>query len=126
VTTVGVMSRLVLSCASILVAACAGPARNTTAAAAPPAPQKPLAQASASSAAPGAAGAPAPKTARAKVICEMERPTGSNMPQRVCHMEETAEAVRLRTQDALRASPRMKIDEGLPSAPRAATPAGNR
>jgi hypothetical protein len=51
----------------------------------------------------GAAKAAAPKDAVAKttVICQTERPIGSNIAKRVCYREEDLERIRARTQDDL-------------------------
>ncbi len=51
-------------------------------------------------------GAPGAQTARAdpkqQLICRTERPTGSNIPQRVCYTQEELDAKSLSAQDALR------------------------
>lgn len=41
---------------------------------------------------------------REKVVCEWERPTGSNIPERVCRTQTTIDETRLRTQDEMRAA----------------------
>ena len=41
--------------------------------------------------------------AETTLICEMERPTGSNIAEKVCRPATEAEMQRLRTQDAVRA-----------------------
>ncbi len=46
------------------------------------------------------------------VICEMERPTGSNMAERVCRPATPDEMERLRTQDMMRTLPNAQERSG--------------
>ncbi len=86
---------LTLAC---LASACA--TRSGTAAA------RPLA----STAAPAGSGKPDPATkpgvkgnGDSALICQMERPTGSNIPEKVCRPASEVEWERMQTQDLLRA-----------------------
>lgn len=46
------------------------------------------------------------------VICEMERPTGSNIAERVCRPATPDEMERLRTQDMMRTLPKAQKRSG--------------
>ena len=46
------------------------------------------------------------------VICEMERPTGSNIAERVCRPATPDEMERLRTQDMMRTLPNVQKRSG--------------
>jgi hypothetical protein len=86
------MSRVLTSLVVALLA-CASPSKQAVAT-----PAATVAQAGGAAKASGTDG-------ETKVICEMERPTGSNIPERVCRNATDVEMQRLRTQDALRALP---------------------
>ncbi len=73
-----------------LCAACAGPAA-----------QKPAAGAKTPTPALASAGQ-RPEVVKPILVCEMERPTGSNIPERVCRPATQDEISRMVTQDAVR------------------------
>ncbi len=71
--------------AASLAAGCAAPRSSAPSSSA----SAPLAQA-------------APAQSQPQLICRMERPTGSNIPQRVCRTQEEIDAMSLSAQDAIR------------------------
>jgi hypothetical protein len=85
------MARTIIALASILASACAAPTA-TAGGSAPLKTQAGTAQASAPEATP-------PET---KLVCEMERPVGSNIPRRVCRTPEQIEREREAAQTKMR------------------------
>ena len=71
---------------------------------------------------PAARAAPAGQTASAakpaqppsdgRMVCEMERPTGSNIPERVCRWVPAIDNERMQAQDAIRNLPRVQMQRG--------------
>jgi hypothetical protein len=47
-----------------------------------------------------------------RIVCRTERPTGSNIAERVCYREEDLDRRRLQTQDALRLAPQPTVKMG--------------
>ena len=62
--------------------------------------------------APAAAAQPAEAPADGRIVCQMERPTGSNIPERVCRWQPAVDSERMQTQDDLRNLPRGQMKSG--------------
>ncbi len=92
----------------LVLSSCAGPGEQRRA----PAPAGTFAS---SAPAPPPGARPDDERADTMLICEMERPTGSNIAERVCHRATPAEMRRQRMQDSLaipKGSPKPKKGGG--------------
>jgi hypothetical protein len=98
------LRRLAIGTMLLACAACAGTAAQRATPAARPAPA-PFASQAKSPQAKGGGSDP-------MFICQMERPTGSNIPERVCRRATDAEMQRLRTQDMMRTVPQPQMRSG--------------
>jgi hypothetical protein len=84
------MRRLIPSCAliaTVLGIACAAPRSASSPAASTP-----------------GAVAKAPEVAKDRLICRYERPTGSNIPERICYTQDQLDEMSRAAQDAARRS----------------------